>query len=125
MNYRILIADPDQELLESYENFLSRADFEVQTATTARDCLTKLCSFRPDVLVLEPELLEDGSEGSTDLLSNHSEMPQVPVMVVTAHFDPDNLYRVRSFRDMPVNAYYVKPLAPQELADCVRRIRKN
>jgi hypothetical protein len=68
------------------------------------------------VLVLEPEHLEDPGEGDVALLEHNPEVPQVPVMVVTAHFDPEGLYRVRSFRDMPVKAFCVKPLAPEDLA---------
>jgi DNA-binding response OmpR family regulator len=116
---RVLLADPDQGLLESYREFLSQDGFEVATATSGLDCVAKLRSFGPDVLVLEPELPWGQGEGVLAVMSEAGDLPRVPVIALSNRLQPDNLYHVGSLR---VSAYYVKPLTPPELKECVRRL---
>ena len=56
MTIRVLLADPDETLLETYQAFLNRQGFDTCVVTTGESCLAALTTFAPDVLVLEPEL---------------------------------------------------------------------
>ncbi len=111
---RVLIADGDRRLLASYREFLAGAGYEVEVAATGPECLAKLHSFGPDVLVLEPDLARDagGATPPADAL----------VLVLSARMNLDHLFQVGAW---PVSAYYVKPIAPAELAECIRRLRRR
>jgi CheY-like chemotaxis protein len=56
MSVRLLLADAEPGLTEIYRRALAGNGFEVATAHTSLDCLVRLRTFRPDVLVLDPEL---------------------------------------------------------------------
>ena len=42
MCIRVLIADPDEYLLDSYRQYLAQHGFDVVTATTGLDCVERL-----------------------------------------------------------------------------------
>jgi DNA-binding response OmpR family regulator len=119
---RILLADPDQPLLESYQEALSRDGFIVETARDGLDCVAKLRSFGPDVLVLAPELPWGQAEGVLAMMHEEADVPLVPVMVLSVR---RNLDDVRGIGVFPVSAYHVKPVSPRVLGDSLRRLLRK
>jgi DNA-binding response OmpR family regulator len=122
MRNRVLLADPDEQLLASYREFLLRDGFDVMTATDALDCVAKLRSFPPDVLVLDPALPWGQGEGVLAMMYEDPRVPLVPVMIVTGNEDPQGRYGVGVF---PVGAYHVKPLAAPFLAESLHRLLRK
>jgi DNA-binding response OmpR family regulator len=120
--HRVLLADPDLNLLDAYREFLLRDGFDVVTATDGLDCVAKMRSFLPEVLVLEPELPWGRGEGVLAQMYEDPAVPLIPVMVLTGQQDPDGRYGVGIF---PVSSYYVKPLTPNRLADSLRRLLRR
>ena len=113
MTTRVLIADPDEALLDSYRAYLSRKSFEIATATTGRSCLFMLREFRPDVLVLEPDLPGDWGTKLLELMRNDRNVPCVPVVILTR-----NDHAADQF---PVRQSYVKPLSMTRLVETIRQ----
>jgi response regulator RpfG family c-di-GMP phosphodiesterase len=109
---RVLIADPDEGLLEDYRGHL-REEFELATATNGVECLARLRERAPDVLVLEPQLPWGGGEGVLAVMHQVSPLTIIPVMILTACREVRVLQRVAPFR---ISDYCVKPLAPGQLA---------
>ncbi len=116
--WRILLADPDLELLSSYREFLSCHGHQVEVAATGSECLAKLQIFRPDVLILEPQIPWAEADEASFGISGR-EPPPVTVIVLSASVEPDSLFHVKGFS---VRAYYVKPIAPEDLDACIRRL---
>ena len=56
MSVRVLIADPDEYLLDSCREHLEQHGLEVVTATTGLECVQRLRESAPDVLVMEAAL---------------------------------------------------------------------
>jgi len=56
MHRALLIADGDIELCNLLEMYLGENGYQVETASDATDCMTKLRHFMPTVLVLDLEL---------------------------------------------------------------------
>jgi len=108
--------------LTSYQAFLSRDGFQVATATNGLDCVAKLRSFVPDLLVLDPELPWGQGDGVLAVMHEDADVPVVPVMVLSSNYGEDNLYPVGVF---PVSAYHLKPLPPAMLAENIRRLLKK
>jgi DNA-binding response OmpR family regulator len=58
---RVLIAGSDAEFLEVVQSYLARHGHEGKIATDGLECIAMLRDVRPDVLVLESDLLWGGT----------------------------------------------------------------
>lgn len=119
MPYRVLIADPDESLVESYRDHLERQGFIVETATNTLDCLEKLQDFAPEVLVLEPCIPGGGGDSILAKMRDDANIPHVPVIVLTYGRDQGVLYRLARF---DIQDYRIKPLSPKRLEERIRAI---
>ncbi len=110
MNIRVLLVDPESDLLDNYYDFLIREGFDVQTAANGQDCLQKLREWVPNVLVLEPDM-PNGSGGKIlDEVSKYA-----TEVIILSRLDRDSVSHSH-----PVRAYHVKPFSLSELANSIR-----
>ncbi len=109
---RVLLADPDEALLETYQAFLKRQGFDVRAVTDGENCLATLHSFAPHVLVLEPELPGDWGLRILTHLSAACRTSTPLVIVLTRH--EMDLRRFRFF------AHHLKPYSLHDLAAGIR-----
>jgi DNA-binding response OmpR family regulator len=116
---RVLIADPDESLLASYREALTREGCEVATATDGLDCMAKLRSFAPDVLVLEPTQLWGGGDGVLARMHEEADVPPAKVLILSARRDLDRLDRDAA---LAISEYQIKPVPPDRLVERVRRL---
>jgi DNA-binding response OmpR family regulator len=114
MSIRVLIADPDECLLDNYRSYLEHHDFEVATATTGLECVERLRDFVPDVLVLEPSIPWGWGDGILAMMHEERDIPLIPVVVLTYGRDRGVLYRLSPFK---INDYQVKPIRPKRLVE--------
>lgn len=119
MSIRILIADPDEYVLDNYRDYLEQHGFEVATATTGLECVERLRECAPDVLVLEPSIPWGWGDGILAMMHEESDIPLVPVIVLTYGHDRGVLYRLAPFK---IDDYQVKPLRPNRLAQRIRSL---
>jgi carbon storage regulator CsrA len=122
MSIRVLIADTDEYLLESYAEYLGQHGFDVFTAPSGVQCVEKLREHLPDVLVLEPSIPWGGGDGVLAMMREDPDVPLVPVIVLTYGRDRSALYRLAPFR---VDDYQVKPLSAKRLAERLRVLVKR
>ena len=121
MHRKILLADPDQKLLETYAVGLSAAGFEVRTAHDAITCVELMKAFDPDLLVLEPMIPWGQGEGIMSFMREEADVPLVPVIVLTAGTDLLEDYQLPRF---PVLERHQKPLSTSALLASVRRLAR-
>jgi DNA-binding response OmpR family regulator len=114
MKTRVLIAEPDELLAECYERYLLRQGFDVETAVSGPQCVEKLRSCRPDVLLLEPDLGDGWGDRLLALLRERFDGHCVPVVILSRH-------NATPF-EFPVCEYYVKPFPMTTLANSILRI---
>jgi two-component system, OmpR family, response regulator len=119
MPVRVLITDSDRSLLNTYGEFLSRAGFEVATACDGLECIRTLRAWEPDVVVLELNIPWGGGVGVLDLMRHSAELPHVPVVVLTSHWNESNADDALAY--CLAESFDFKPLAPEQLARIVRR----
>lgn len=119
MLVRVLIADPDEYLLDHYRNYLEQHGFKVATATTGVECVERLRECAPDVLVLEPSIHWGWGDGVLAMMHEESDIPLVPVIVLTYGRDRGVLYRLAPFK---IDDYQVKPLRANRLAQRIRSL---
>jgi DNA-binding NtrC family response regulator len=116
---RVLIADPDIALLTMYRQSLQRYGFEVASASGGVECVARLRAFRPEVLVLEPDLLWGKGEGVLAVMRSEPELAWISVILLCAGLSMDEL---NTLVHPPVQACYRKPLMPWQLADGIWRL---
>jgi DNA-binding response OmpR family regulator len=114
MDIRVLMADPDQGLLESYHDFLVREGFEVCVASNGPACQDMLHDWKPDVLVLEPDMPDGWGERILKGISQQSEMQRIRVIVLSRRDGGDIT--------PPVCQYHVKPIPLAELAASIQTV---
>lgn len=112
MGIRVLIVDPDESLLDSYRDYLTAHGFEVETESAGAHALSKLQAWKPDALVLEPDIPDGWGEEILDQLREHPEQRRLPVLILSR--------RDRKVIAFPVLEYYVKPMSMGELAHSIR-----
>jgi carbon storage regulator len=115
---RVLIADPSEYLLTFYRDDLAQRGFKVEIAANGLDCLHKLQVFRPDVLVLEPNM-PWGGDGILAVMHEDPKTPSVPVMILTHGCDPAVLYNISPY---PISDFQKKPLTAKRLAERISLI---
>jgi len=122
---KILIIDDDPDFLLAVQTVLEAYDFDVETATTPEEGVSKVESTEPDLVILDV-LMPMGYEGfevaraireeqhRTDLpiviLSNVHNVKKVPY-----RFAPDEDY-------LPVDVFLDKPVEPKALVAIVKEV---
>ena len=107
MAFRVLIAEPDDCLRESYERYLSKLGFVVESASTLGECMKKSTDVAPDVILAELDF-SDGS--ADDMLRTLAK--RVPVVILTRRVDDTGIVGA-----WPVHAYFQKPVLMSRLTE--------
>ena len=112
---RIVLVDDEEVLAWSLSNRLSRArpQWTIDTANTGETALDRIHAHPPDLLVADVRM--PGMSGIDLIVAARSELPRLPVVVMTAFQTPD-LQRIAS---SPYTAFLEKPFEFDHLLDLV------
>jgi DNA-binding response OmpR family regulator len=95
---RILIADADQNFVESFQSYMWECGHDAEFATTGIECSAILYRFTPDVLIIERGLLWGGCDGILAKMQDQPDLAQIPVIILIAtspavneHWDYPNI----------------------------------
>ena len=113
---KILVVDDDPNIVKLIKTRLEANNYEVITAEDGEECMQKLSSEKPDLIILD--ILMPKADGYNVLIGMKEfkaltgEIPIVPVIVLTALSDPrvKNMIEKEEIRD-----YIVKQFNAQEL----------
>lgn len=118
MNQRILIVDDEPQICEVFGLFLEQKGFGISSAGTAKDCLARVQSDNPDLVVLDINLAEDDG---LQLLTKIKEMkPDIRVVMMTGLGFDDQLLREALQRG--ADGYVAKAMPTEELINTVKRV---
>jgi two-component system KDP operon response regulator KdpE len=106
---RILVVDDEPQILRALETNLRGAGYEVDTAATAEEALSKAASRRPEAIILDL-LLPDGR--GTDVSRELRAWTSVPIIVLSAV--GDEAEKVAAL-DAGADDYVTKPFGMDEL----------
>jgi CheY-like chemotaxis protein len=112
----ILIADDEPNQLDTLGEFLRQRGFNVITALSGEQALTKATTFQPDLVILDimmPKM--DGTEVAM-LLRNDVRTKRIPVFFVTAVISPDDQGRVSG----SPNLIFAKPVQLDNLLHAIQ-----
>jgi len=115
-NHRILIIDDERPILLTLEALLRRHAYQVDTAPTASQGLKLLKTKSPALVLLDLQLPD--AEGLVMLDRIKTELPEMPVIILTAH---DTLHN--AIESIKRGAYHFisKPYAPEELLSLIEK----
>jgi two-component system response regulator GlrR len=80
---KVLLIDDDESLLKLLSIRLSATGFELQTALSAEDALSRLPVFKPHAIVTDLQM--GGMDGLALFDVVHRQYPSLPVIILTAH----------------------------------------
>ncbi|MBN1217817.1 MAG: response regulator [Anaerolineae bacterium] len=118
----ILLADDDQDFVDSLEDFLTDYGYLVAVAHTGPEAVDGVLANNIDILILDLKLpLLSGLEVYLTL-KKHNRV--VPTIIVTAYAveEADNIDKLRT---MSVSDCFIKPFDPEDLLEAIRIIMKG
>ena len=123
MKPTILVADDDSELLELYQQYLTRCGYRVLTAPGGVECLSIIRNDPPAVIVVTVNLPWGGTDGLLDCLREESDQRSGPSVILTGSTADEY---VAELREEPcVFRYLRKPFLMGRLLDCIRAIESD
>jgi two-component system, cell cycle response regulator DivK len=114
----VLVVDDEPDNREVYAQYLTHAGCRVETAADGEEALARAATLQPRVIIMDMALPRlDGWEATRRLKADPATR-HIPVLALSAHVLPE---LKRKALDAGVDAYLVKPLAPGDLLDAIRR----
>ena len=119
MARKILTCDDEKHIVKLIEVNLERQGYEVITAYNGLECLEKVESDRPDLIVLDVMMPQMSGFEVLEKLKSNPDTETIPVIMLTARAqDVDVLRGWQS----GVECYLTKPFNPMELIAFIKRI---
>jgi two-component system response regulator GlrR len=110
-----LVVDDDQDMLALLSNWLKKAGFEVETANSGSDALTRIGIARPNVVVTD--LYMEGMDGMTLIGEVHRQNPLLPVIMLSGRANiPDAIKATH----LGISAFLTKPIEQNDLVEQIR-----
>jgi len=119
----ILVVDDDLDFIEIYKFVLEKNGYEVTAAYNGQECLDKIQSKRPDLIILDVMMTkkDEGFDVSRDL-RNSEQTKNIPILMVTSinetlpyKVGPDETW-------LPVDVFVEKPIEPERLLNAVNKM---
>lgn len=122
---KILLVDDDPDFLETHKAALLEQDYEVLTATSAREGLDRVRTSMPDLIVLEL-ILEKHDSGFTfcKQIKNDPLFKRIPIIMVTAVAEATG-FRFNMEEDgywMKTDDFLDKPVQPDVLIEKIEAL---
>jgi two-component system OmpR family response regulator len=118
--HRLLVVDDEESLAELVTVALRFQGFAVQTATTGREALVAVRTFKPHLIVLDVMLPDmEGFEVAARVNAQHAD---VPIMFLTARDATEDKVRGLSSGG---DDYVIKPFSLEELVARIRAILRR
>lgn len=113
---RLLIVDDQMGVTKVLKNFFEEKNYEVNTATTIKECIEIIKSYQPHIIFLDV-LLPDGS--GVDIIPKIKEInPEAKIIMITA---VDEQKVIEKCFQLGATDYIVKPFSLKYLEDTVLR----
>lgn len=121
----VLVVDDDPDIVAAIRMVLKANGYQVRSAANSDEAMQALQQDIPDLMIVDVMMrtLDEGFQFSY-LVRSDERLAQVPILMLTSvsketgfSFDP------KTDGDwLPVNEFVEKPIDPEDLLDCVRKL---
>jgi len=110
---KVLVIDDEEDYLRITKlNLEETNDYEVMTLSSAKEVISCVHSFKPDIILLDMLMPGIGGVEVCDILNNDQLGSRIPVIIVTAlEKDADRL----KARKKGITDYVIKPVGKNDL----------
>jgi DNA-binding response OmpR family regulator len=121
---RILVVDDDPDITFAISLYLKKEQHDVQVAANRAEGMKALDAFTPDLMILDVmmEQPDDGIAMAQDLRRAGETLPIIMLTsvgkVTGMHYDRDNDL-------VPVDAFFEKPVRPEDLLTKITELLKK
>ena len=114
---RVLVVDDEPIVLKSCRLVLEAEGWEVVSAASVEEALSRLESITPDLLLIDVKMpVHDGMY----LMRQVKEMkPDIPIIVMSGYPTRETISKAE---DLGAATFLPKPFTPDELADTLRAV---
>jgi CheY-like chemotaxis protein len=121
---KILVVDDEPHIVMLIKSRLLANKYEVITANDGEECLKKLVSEKPDLLILD--IMMPKMDGYSTLVAMKEmreitgEIPEIPVIILTARVEA----RIKELVEKEqIQAYLVKPFEAKDLLEKIEQFK--
>ena len=121
---RIFIVDDDVDFLEMHSTVLKNRGYEVTTAQSAKECLEKLDTDRPDLVVLDV-MMEKFDAGFEVTKKIKKRFPRLPVILLTSIGTQTGLEFSSNADVLEITGADIlldKPVSPDDFVAAIKRL---
>lgn len=115
---KVLLVDDDPDILEFLKKRLENEGFAVATARDGVEGLDQAAACEPDVILLDVMMPNKDGFGLLAELRAHEDLRNIPVIMLTAKAETQNIFRGQSLGAID---YLIKPVDFQELLKYLRK----
>jgi len=105
--YSVLVIDDDSDQLEILNHALSHHGFEVHTMDTGENCMERILSLYPDIILLDILLPKINGFEILGLIRKNPKTRVIPVLLISALTDTDHI--IQGLKE-GANDYITKPI---------------
>ena len=126
---KILVVDDDPDILDAISMILESRGYQLIFASDGLECLDKLSSEKPDLMILDllmPKM--DGFAVYKELQSPRwSEYRDMPILILSSVREEASRrrYELETGQKLKPDEYIEKPILPEVLLDCVEKLLKR
>ena len=122
MPHRILSVDDERDVTELLRFHLTKAGYEVLTASSGREAIETIRCCRPDLVLLDLMLPDIDGFGVCEILRRSAATASIPIIVLTAWATSDARF---VGLEMGALDYVTKPFSPRDLVERVDRLFRS
>jgi DNA-binding response OmpR family regulator len=111
---RVLVVDDEEDVVDVLRLVLGKSGYEVLTASSGMDGLTRAQSALPEVIVLDIMMHQMDGWEVLKLLKLDDRTRAIPVVILSARAEPKD--KIRGLQEGAVD-YVTKPFAVRELLE--------
>jgi CheY-like chemotaxis protein len=116
---RVLIVDDELPLVNVLSHALTNERFQVATARDGVDCMNKVSTFRPDVIVMDVMMPKLDGVDTTRLIRRNRAYADTIIVALSARADPQTRDTILQ---AGANHFMRKPFTISRLVDLIQRL---
>jgi len=121
---RILVVDDDPDITFAISLFLKKEQHEVQAAASRAEGMKALETFKPDLMILDV-MMEQPDDGISMAQELRRTGHTLPILMLTSVGKVTGMSFDRDNELVPVDAFFEKPVRPEDLLKKVAELLKK